>query len=79
MDNIVRLSVIIILNGKMMSWNFSNFSYNKYNEFINRCIFDKGKFHLQGSKENISKSERKLRTDKEMIIKYWREECGAYF
>lgn len=79
MDNIVRLSVIIILNGKMMSWNFSNFSYNKYNEFINTCIFDKGKLYTQDSKENISKSERKLRTDKEMVIKYWREECGAYF
>lgn len=58
MDNIVRLSVIIILNGKMMSWNFSNFSYNKYNEFINTCIFDKGKLYSQGSKESIKIREK---------------------
>lgn len=58
MDNIVHLSVIIILNGKMMSWNFSNFSYNKYNEFINTCIFDKGKLYSQGSKESIKIREK---------------------
>lgn len=58
MDDIVRLSVIIILNGKMMSWNFSNFSYNKYNEFINTCIFDKGKLYSQGSKESIKIREK---------------------
>lgn len=58
MDNIVRLSVIIILNGKMMSWNFSNFSYNKYNEFINTCIFDKGKLYSQGTKESIKIREK---------------------
>ena len=58
MDDIVRLSVIIILNGKMMSWNFFNFSYNKYNEFINTCIFDKGKLYSQGSKESIKIREK---------------------